>query len=143
MLKNGVGTPALHEVFIKVKGELRIVDEELREMAIVRFKRVLRNLCFLFNENILFLKYFWIIFLFKERRKCYFQNELKLERFTKYTLVNCQSECRAKVVAANCQCQLLLMSSKSYKCSFHHSQALYLNNLLQLGKMKRCVDLQK
>jgi len=36
MLKSGVGTPALHEVFIKVKGELRIVDEELREMPIVR-----------------------------------------------------------------------------------------------------------
>jgi len=32
MLKNRVGTPALHEVFIKVKGELRIVDEELRDM---------------------------------------------------------------------------------------------------------------
>jgi len=32
MLENGVGTPALHEVFIKVKGELRIVDEVLRDM---------------------------------------------------------------------------------------------------------------
>jgi len=40
MLKNGVGTPALHEVFIKVKGELRIVDEELRKMAVVRLKGV-------------------------------------------------------------------------------------------------------
>jgi len=38
MLKNGVGTPALHEVFIKVKGELRIVDEELRDMPKVRVK---------------------------------------------------------------------------------------------------------
>jgi len=37
MLKNGVGTPALHEVFIKVKGELRIVDEGLKEMSVVRF----------------------------------------------------------------------------------------------------------
>jgi len=37
MLKDGVGTPALHEVFIKVKGELRIVDKELRDMPKVRF----------------------------------------------------------------------------------------------------------
>jgi len=33
MLKNGVGTPALHETFIKVKGELRIVDEGLKDMS--------------------------------------------------------------------------------------------------------------
>jgi len=106
MLKNGIGTPALHEVFIKVKGELRIVDRGLINMPVVRTIRK-NNQISDFTRGVN-----WNNSLLKDDRKCYFQTESKLKIFKKYTLANCQSECRARTIAANCHCQQLLMSSK-------------------------------